>query len=465
MRISKLLGWVLSALMLAQSARAAQTAAISSGGTALFTSTRNLGNVVLVTAFVPAGNNQVTLQTHGPGSGAWVPRMVQRVSGKARNVAFAIGKSRTPETFRIWLEKQPLPNAFYSGKHTFAPLKGTSANLATLVNSAAALAAPANGTSTSGSSPTVTQANIWQIAGNRLYFFNQYRGLQIIDITQPDAPVLLGQLDLPAVGEQMYVLDPNHVILLAQDCSGDNGQTDVDVINVATGIPVISASLPVSGYLDDSRLVGSALYLACDTFEGSGTNALWGTQVSSFDCSNPDAPVARSSVWLPGYGNVVTAAANYLFVAVGDATNWWQSDVNCIDISTGDGTMNNATIIQTAGQINDPSDINLAGSVLTTVSQVQNQTNYAETVTLETFSLADPTSPVALGYLQLDAGQALSAASFDANLALISTYDPTAPLYVVDLSNPAAPNLAPGGLGGHRISFLKRREGNEKPAR
>ena len=42
-------------------------------------------------------------------------------------------------------------------------------------------------------------------------------------------------------------LDANHVILLAQDCANADGQTDVDVVNVATGIPVISASLPVSG--------------------------------------------------------------------------------------------------------------------------------------------------------------------------------------------------------------------------
>ena len=442
MKLSKFFSWILCALMLAQSVRAVQTATNSSGGTASITSTRTLGNVVLVTAFIPAGNNQVTLQTHDPGNGAWVPHMVQRVGGKARNVTFAITKSRTPVTYRVWVEKQPLPNAFYAGRHTFAPLRGTSANLAALVSAAGTLATPTAGTSTSGFSATVTPADIWQIAGNRLYFFNQYRGLQVIDITHPDAPVLLGQLDLPAAGEQMYLLDANHVILLAQDCSSDNGQTDVDVINVATGVPFISASLPVSGYLDDSRLVGSALYLACDTFEGSGTNAAWGTQVSSFDCSKADAPVARTPLWLPGYGNVVAAAANCLFVAVEDPANWWQSDLNCIDISAGDGTMNRAAIIQTAGQINDPSDLNLAGNVLTTISQVQDQTNYTETMTLETFSLADPTSPVALGYLQLDPGQSLSAACFDANLVLISTYDPTAPLYVVDLSNPATPNLA-----------------------
>lgn len=338
------------------------------------------------------------------------------------------------------MQKQPLPNAFYAGRHAFTPLHGTSANLAPLVNSPGVLAT-LTGAAANTPSTTVTASDIWQIDGNRLYFFNQYRGLQVLDITQPDAPILLGQLDLPAAGEQLYVLDSNHVVLLAQDCSNDNGQTDVDVVNVASGVPIISASFPVSGYLDDSRLVGSALYLTCDAFEGSNTNATWGTQVSSFDCSNPDAPVARASLWLTGYGNVITAAPNYLFVAVDDATNWWQSDLNCIDISAGDGTMNDTAIIQTAGQLTDASQINLAGSVLTTISQAWDQTNYGDTTTLETFSLANPAAPVALGNLQVDPGQSLSAACFDSNLVLISTYDPSAPLFVVDLSNPASPTL------------------------
>ncbi len=459
MKTLKLLSWVLCALLLGQPARAAQTAASPqpstlnpqpalgpSGAAAVITSTRTLGNTVWVTATIPAGNNQVTLQTRGSGGGAWVPRSVQRVSAKARSVTFSIAKSKTPETFRVWVQKQPLPSAFYNGRQAFTPLHGTSANLATLVNSPANLAAlnaSSSTSATSTTSTTVTTSDIWQINGNRLYFFNQYRGLQVLDITLPDAPVLLGQLDLPAAGEQLYVLDSNHVVLLAQDCSSDDGQTDVDVVNVATGVPVISASLPVSGWLEDSRLVGSALYVTCDAWVGSGDNATWGTQISAFDCSNPEAPAARPTLWLPGYESAVTASANYLFVAVDDATNWWQSDLNCIDISTGDGTMNDTAVIQTAGQISDPSQINLAGSVLATVSQAWDQTDYWDTtITLETFSLADPAAPVALGSLQVDPGQSLSAACFDTNLVLISTSDASAPLFVVDVSNPAAPQLA-----------------------
>jgi hypothetical protein len=424
------------------SAQASQTATNSNGSAATIASIQTYRNQVVVTAIIPAGSQQVTLQTRGSGQGAWMPNQVQRVSGRTKELRFTIAKSKTPETYRVWVEKQPLPNTFYAGRHTFAALHGSSANLAPLANAAASLAAPADATSASSSSTTVTKADIWQIDGNRLYFFNQYRGLQVLDITQPDAPVLLGQLDLPAAGEQLYVLDADHVLLLAEDCSSGYSQTEVDVVNVASGQPSLTASWPVPGYVEDSRLAGSALYLTCETYAGDGTNEMWGTQVSSFDCSNPAAPAARSTLWLGGYSSVVTTAANNLFVAVDDPANWWQSDVHCIDISAGDGTMNDTAAIQTAGTISDASDLNFTNGVLATVSQAYDPTNYSETTTVETFSLADPTAPVALGSLPVDPGQYLAAASFDGNLALISTYDPAAPLYVVDLSDPTAPVLA-----------------------
>src|ERR1017187_2079550 len=106
MRLYKLLGGVLCALALAQLARAAQTPASSSGAAALITSTRTNGNIVAVTASIPAGNHQVTLQTRGPGGGAWVPRSVLRVNGKARRVVLTFAKTRTPEAFRVWLDRK-----------------------------------------------------------------------------------------------------------------------------------------------------------------------------------------------------------------------------------------------------------------------------------------------------------------------------------------------------------------------
>ena len=60
----------------------------------------------------------------------------------------------------------------------------------------------------------VVESDIWQWRGRTLYFFNQRRGLQVIDATDPANPRKAATLRMPASGDQMYVLDDEHVLLL-----------------------------------------------------------------------------------------------------------------------------------------------------------------------------------------------------------------------------------------------------------
>ena len=81
----------------------------------------------------------------------------------------------------------------------------------------------AGGRDTSGGSTpdrTVTESDIWKVQGDRLYFYNELRGLQVFDVTQPDSPTLLGQLRMPGSGEEMYLLGNTHAVLLKQSFGG-----------------------------------------------------------------------------------------------------------------------------------------------------------------------------------------------------------------------------------------------------
>jgi len=84
-------------------------------------------------------------------------------------------------------------------------------------------------------------------------------------------------------------------------------------------------------------MVGTALYVAAQSFRpvAGSTNSMWewGTELASFDLSNPEAPVKRSSLWFSGYGNVVSATDTYFFAAVQDVSNWWQSIVHIVILS------------------------------------------------------------------------------------------------------------------------------------
>ena len=66
------------------------------------------------------------------------------------------------------------------------------------------------------------EADIWKTDGNTVYFFNQLRGLQILDVSNPADPRLTASLRLPAVGEDLYLLPGSGSVRLLWCCSLKN---------------------------------------------------------------------------------------------------------------------------------------------------------------------------------------------------------------------------------------------------
>ncbi len=409
----------------------------------------------MVTTQVPAGIRRVTLECRSRlGASSWEPRAVTRLDGSGGPVTFRIPKAAGLEVLRVRADdREPLPGSFYSGTNSFAGQPVGSGGLPGV------FAGPADARgedpAAGASSRDVVESDIWKLNGDTLYFFNQYRGLQVIDISAPDAATVKGVLPLPAAGEQMYLLDTNHVVLLARDGCGwwdGDAESRVLIVDVGGATPKVVASLPVRGSIQESRLVGTALYVASQTYQvktNDANSVVWeaGTVVSSLDLSDPGGPVAKDTVWYSGYDNVIAATDVFLFVAVSSPSNYWRSIVHCIDITAPDGTMNEVAAISTAGRVNDKFKLNLAGSVFTAVSEnpVNGSTSWA--TRLETFHLPDPRAVgpegvFKLGQVALGNGERLFATRFDGHLAYVVTFRRIDPLWVVDLSDPANPKIA-----------------------
>ena len=364
------------------------------------------GTNMLVEVRVPAGFERITLESRAKfGEGTWSPLAVGQNDGSATAVTFRISCSRQTELMRVRADvRQTMPASFYKGISSFAgPVTAGAGSVSTPTG------VQANGGTPVGTDTprTVVESDIWNINGDRLYFFNQYRGLQVIDISKPDSAHVLGTLELPAAGEQMYLADSNHVLLLAHgQCGYGTDQSQLFVLNVSNGNPVTVTNLPMGGWLRDSRMVGTALYVATQNYQpvtGTSNNLWeWGTSVSSFDFADPDHPTARSTLWYPGYGNVVNANDTYLFVTTQDSTNWWQSLVQIIDITSPDGTMSAYASLRTAGRVPDKFKLNYTNAVFTTISEDWRWTTGHGPITkLETFRLPDPRSagPAAISKL------------------------------------------------------------------
>lgn len=420
------------------------------------------GGEVVVHVAVPEGVRKVTLESRTRlGAGTWIPRAVQRVEG-AGELTIRLARSENLEMLRVRGDAQePLPASFYQGKTNFSGQASAydSSGLTYLRGGVVDTTVPSSATGNAETARTVVESDIWFIRGQTLYFFNQYRGLQIVDLTQPDAPVLRAHLDLAAVGEQMYVPDDDHVVLLVQNSSSNTGQALVVDVR---GEPKVLATLSVDGSIQESRMVGTVLYIASQAYrqasvppkgDPNGTSTpssewQWGSVVTSFDLASLEAPVKRDTLWYAGYNNVITATDKYLLVAI-VGNDYWTSTLEIIDISAPEGTMRQVGKLQPAGRVADKFKMNLSqgpdgGDVLAVISEVSGtwQTpNTQRKSVLQTFSLADPSNPAKLGYIEVGHGEGLYATRFDGDRAYIVTFLRMDPLWIVDLKDPAQPRL------------------------
>ena len=407
---------------------------------------------IVVTVQVPPGARRVTLESRERiGSGAWEPRVVDRLDGSGGRVTFRLERSRLLELLRVRADaNEGAPAGFFTGIDSFEGEPSSGSGVREFYTDVTSIPTTTPGGNQS-STREVVESDIWRTRGETLYFFNQLRGLQIIDLANPDAPRVRSTLESPGVGEDMYLLGDQHVVLLAREnCNSDTSQ--VIVVSDATARPVVVAKLAVNGYILESRLVGTALYVASQTYRpvtGTANNTWeWGTLVSSFDLADPAQPTARDTLWYSGYGNVVTATDRLLFVVTQDPANWWQSIVRSIDITNPDGSMRAHESIRTAGRLPDKFKLRWDDGVLTTISEDwRSTTNRRLTTKLENFRLPDPRSlsplgVVKLGELELGEGEQLHATRFDGNRAYIVTFFRIDPLWVVDLSNPSRPRIA-----------------------
>lgn len=403
---------------------------------------------VTVEVDVPAGVQRVTLESRSRlGSGAWAPAAVQYTDGVRTLARFTLPLSERMEILRVRADYSlPLPGKFYDPNSL---RREWSTNYAVLFG-------PAFSSDIRDNPPAtreVVESDIWKLDGDRLYFFNTYRGLQILDITNPDDATVIGSYPLPAAGEDMYLLGSNHVVLLARDgCSGP-ARSDVLFVSVTNAAqPALTAKLPVEGQVLESRLVGSALYVASQTYREftstNGTTWEWGTIVSSFDLAEPSRPEARGTLWFPGYGNVVMATDILLFVGCVSPQNEYDTALRMIDITSPDGKMATYGAVRTRGRIQDKFKLQYANNVLTTIAEDWRRTNGVNVTTwLETFRVPDPRSAppggiTKLGELELGRGERLHATRFDADKAYIVTFFQIDPLWVVDLSDAARPRIA-----------------------
>lgn len=361
-----------------------------------------------------------------------------------------------------WFEKgfasrDKFPASFYKGFNRFGAVKS---GVGPRMGLNDFLAPPGARTDvTAGATTDVpVEADIWKVDGDTVYFFNQLRGLQILDLTNPGDPRITASLRLPAVGHDLYVLPGSSgadrtVVLLTEGWSQEGGQwTRINLVRVSGGRAEITYTQDVTGSLADSRMVGNRLILA--TSEWNNSNGVssngWSSKarLTEWLLAADKAPQAAGETLIEGNSPLIASGPDWLALAVHPDGQWNVSEVSVFAVRP-TGLVRMARPVRTTGTISSKFGMQWSGNVLTTISESNwSGGRWAPTTLLENFRAWAPEviHPMVvedrLGMLELAKGERLFATRFAGDKAYVVTFLQTDPLWVVDLSDPKNPVVA-----------------------
>ncbi|HEY6558310.1 MAG TPA: beta-propeller domain-containing protein, partial [Polyangiaceae bacterium] len=305
----------------------------------------------------------------------------------------------------------------------------------------------------------IAEADIVQVAGDRLYALSRYGGLNVIDMTRPSDLQLLGRYRTQATPFEMYVRGSvvvglftswaTHVQLAGAWQWVQTSQVLVlDSANPASVRKL--AEFQVPGEISDSRIVGNILYVVSYQ-NGSCYNCATGprTTVTSLDVSNPSSvrkvdELAFDEVhdqW--GWGRrSITVTTSRLYVAGRQysSTGELGSEIQVVDIADPAGDLVLAGRVRVDGQITSRWQMDEYQGYLRVVSQPW-QWVQGTVPTVQTFQIRSSAELVPAGRLALvlPRPEQLQSTRFDGTRAYAITAERTDPLFTIDLSDPAAP--------------------------
>lgn len=327
-------------------------------------------------------------------------------------------------------------------------------------------APPAEGGDAGGAEREIVEADLYVRSGPLVFAQNAWRGLQIVDLSDPAAPALLARVPLTGSpiglylrGDVVLVASADHLAWALDDATGAMRSAAgsrlwaVDVANPAA--PVVVAELAIPGVLQETRLVGDVLYTVSRTSPGwsmgpvpAGTAAADAepdpdaTVVSSYDVSS-GAPVPVDRLDLPAAGWDVHAHVTSARITLARA-GWDGSGpstlLTAVDVADPAGALAPGAEVRIAGLVRDRWGLDLDGASGTFRAVVQNGFNAG--ATLVVLDWAEPSSAAPRSTLAIDVPESVTAARFDGSRVYVVTALAIDPLWVIDLSDPGAPVLA-----------------------
>jgi len=339
----------------------------------------------------------------------------------------------------------------------------------------AAPAAPAVGTKgqvaadSSNSAPgaaerAISEADIIQVHGDKLYALSRISGLAVIDVKDPKVLKLLGRYrELPATPFEMYLKDDVALVMFSgwgQYAPAADGSYQWVTTSKLLALDVADAasikqldSFDIPGSISDSRVVGDILYIV-----GRQDGYCWNcvqnkplTSIVSLRVADPRNVTKideldyedGNSAWGP---RSVSVTQNRMYVAGPEygSNQPENSTIQVIDISDAAGDLAEGTRVKVAGQVTSRWQMDEYQGVLRVVSQPWQWWGTGNALVMpavQTFKVESSNKITALGRtdIQLPKRESLRSVRFDGPRGYAITAEQTDPLFTLDLSDPAQP--------------------------
>ena len=416
-----------------------------------------------VSISIPANVNSVLLQKRPISGGKWENYKAFLVKAAPASLRVSLPKdyaksswSATGTKVTTPPTKKKYPDKFFAGKKTFgqtvapsytkdAPVQAIrGAALSTLVSVASSSVTASSDAKTAPSSVgAVEESDIWKADGSVVYFFNQLRGLQVIDLSDPSDPTLIASYRLPAKGQDMYIVKGpgtvRYALLITQEYNRGSWveQTGVQVIKVNGSSAKVVSSIKIPGWLADSRLVGNRIYLATQKWSWNSADNTDAVTLNDIvlDTSTGSVTLAKTQ-GVKGNWPVISAGNDWLTVTQSDWSDWQNSWTTLFSLGPNGATKLTDSPVKLFGRLSNKYYVQYENGILSTVSQ-RGWWNDQQVI-LENFDRGG----YKLGSLEIMKNENLMSARFAGDKAYVVTFRQTDPLFVVDLSNASNPVIA-----------------------
>ncbi|MEW5850284.1 MAG: beta-propeller domain-containing protein [Myxococcota bacterium] len=376
-------------------------------------------------------------------NGGWGNRLAYLVLGLA---AFGCGGVGLPEVPESWKGKQTsfesaVPNSSQSqngGADTGAPSAGETDSR----------------DDGSGETRDIEEADIVRHVDNHLFILNAYRGLQILDVSNPDEPRLVSRVPIYGHPVEMYIRDGRAIVVVSDYFSywriiAEDGDDDVEgfhgstlaIIDVSQPqSPILEKQLEIEGYVSETRRVGDVIYAVSNRYAWwswyGSTDNIDRTYVLSVNLEDPDNIHAVDEVAFEGTSYQLTLTTDTLFItAPSYGDTGYQTDITLVDISDPAGDINVRGTARVPGYVQTKFHLDAFENHLRVVSMDWN----TQSTHVSVVDVSNPDQPTLVGSTTLGQGDQLFATRFDGNRAYIVTYERVDPLYIVDFTVPSEP--------------------------